>query len=187
MKINKNKVMTIFFIFLAFALPCKSFGFGLGVDPNEINIENVPLGKQAAVSALGGEGMKLSIKNKGASASYYTINILPSAQTSATLKEGYTDIPDISWITPENKEVSIEAGSTKAVELYLKIPKKKAYYNKKYQAVIEVKSKKNKSEEIFVLACQLKMFISTEAGGKTVIVSPPQILAGRNDGMGQIK
>lgn len=150
-------------LFFTLALPCASFGMGLEVDPGEINIQNVALGQKVAVSALGGERMKLRIKNKGASACTYTIDILRIAQTTAALNTGYTDIPDTSWIFPESKEVEVLGNSTKDVELYLEIPKKKGYYNKKYQAVIEVKSKKNSPEEIFVLACQLKMCFSTRS------------------------
>ncbi len=151
---------------IALVLPGMSFGMGLEVDPGEINIQNVALGQKVAVSALGGELMKLRIKNKGPAAYTYTIDILRSSQTTAPLNAGYTDIPDTSWIFPQSKEVEVPGNSAKDVELYLQIPKKKEFYNKKYQAVIEVKNKKNNSTEIFVLACQLKMLFSTYAGEK---------------------
>ncbi len=171
LSVTKNVTVTILpvtMLLMVLALPSVCFGIGLEVDPGEINIQNVPLGQKAAVSALGGERMKLRIKNKGASAYTYTIDILRTAQTTATFNAGYTDIPDTAWIFPESKEVEVPGNSVKDVELYLQIPKKKGYYNKKYQAVIEVKSKKNKSEEIFILACQLKMLFSTYAGVKNV-------------------
>lgn len=156
-----KSVCYILFMVIALAAPSRSFGLGLEVGPGDIYIDNVTLGKPVAVSALGGERMKLSIKNKGTSACTYSIDILRTAQTTATLPAGYIDIPDTSWIFPESKEVQIPGNTTKDVELYLKIPKKKEYYNKKYQAVIEVKSIKNNPTEIFVLACQLKMLFST--------------------------
>lgn len=152
-------VLTCLLIVWAFLIA--SFGIGLEVDPGEINIQNVPLGQKTAVSVLGGEKMKLNIKNKGASACTYSIDILPCAQTTAVLGAGYSDIPDVSWIFPEAKEVQIPGNSAKEVELYIQIPEKKEYQNKKYQAVIEVKSKKNSQEEIFVLACQLKIRFAT--------------------------
>ncbi len=160
-KKNTSVVLAILLCLIVLAAPRAGFGLGLEVDPGEINIQNVPLGQKAAVSVLGGERMKLRIKNKGAAACSYTIDILRSAQTTAALGAGYLDIPDISWIFPEVKEIQIPGNSSKDVELYIKIPKKKKYYNKKYQAVIEVKSKKNSPQELFVLACQLKMLFST--------------------------
>ncbi|MFH1191138.1 MAG: hypothetical protein V1670_02970 [Candidatus Omnitrophota bacterium] len=160
-KKSTSVALVILFCLIVFAVPGKSFGLGLGVDPGEINLQNVPLGQKAAVSVLGGELMKLRVKNKGASACTYIINILYSAQTSAALSAGYKDIPDTSWIYPESKEVVVPGNSVKDVELYIKIPKQKKYSNKRYQAVIEVKSKKNSPQELFVVACQLKMCFST--------------------------
>ena len=139
-----------------------AWAIGLEVDPGEIKIKDVPLGKVVKASDLGGEGMKIRIKNTGSSACAYTINILHTAKTKGTLKEGYTDIPDTSWLWPEEKEVLIPAYSVKEVEIFLKIPAKEEYYNKKHQAAIEVKSKKNRPEEIFVLACRVRMRFSTE-------------------------
>lgn len=140
---------------------------GLGVEPGKISLSNVPLGKKVAVSKLGGEAMLLRIENKSASAFTYTIEILPTSKPG-DLRAGYTDIPDTSWLWPEKKVVRIAGGSTEAVELYLKIPKVKKYYNKKYQAVIEVKSKKERPEDLFVLACQVRLCFSTERLEKKV-------------------
>ncbi len=142
------------------------YGMGMEVDPGEINIRNVPLGETVMVSALGGKGMMLSIENKSGSAYNYSINILHASETTAVLEQGYADIPDTAWIQPEIQDVRVAAYSKQSVGLYLQIPKKEEYYNKKYQAVIEVKSKKNKASEIFVLACQLKICFSTVSGEK---------------------
>lgn len=139
---------------------------GLEVDPGEINIKDVPLGKVVKPSDLGGEGMKLKIKNKSSSAYTYTINILHTPKTTGVLKEGYTDIPDTAWLWLAEKEVLIPGYSVKEVEVFLKIPEKEEYYNKKYQVIIEVKSRKNRPEEVFVLACQVRMCFSTARSGE---------------------
>lgn len=134
---------------------------GLEVDPVEINLKNVPLGRKIAVSALGGEKAKLRIQNKAPVAYTYTITVLPVSKTSSALKKGYINIPDTSWLRPQKREVLIPGNSLKEVELFLKIPRRKKYKNKDFQAVIEVKSKKNRPEEVFVVAVQLRMFFST--------------------------
>ena len=144
-------------------LPTSVWSSGLEVDPGEFNIRDVPLGKELAVSELGEDNMKLSIKNKSGSDYIYTIDIFPTLKTVTNLKKGYTDIPDTSWIWPEKEEVLVPGNSAKEVELYLNIPDQEEYYNQKYQAVIEVKNKKNRPEEIFVLACQVRMCFSTYA------------------------
>lgn len=165
----KSKINLILLLSFAICLlfVSSAWAIGLAVEPAEINIKDVPLGKKVAVSKLvGDERMKLNIKNKGQEAYAYTINVLSVSETTDTLKEGYIDIPDTSWIWPENKEVIIEGQGSKVIELFLKIPKKRGYYNKKYQAVIEVKSKKNRPEETFILACQLRISFSTYGGKK---------------------
>ena len=157
-----NMRKNIFFglLILSLILPQTCLAAGLAVNPAEIILENVPLGKKVAVSALSGPNSKLNIKNKNGSSYTYTINIFYTAETNNFLKEGYTDIPDVSWIYPEKKEIEIEGNSTKAVELYLKVPKNKKYAGKKYQAIIEVKNKP-KSGDFFNFACQPVILFST--------------------------
>lgn len=159
MKLNK-KFVWLMSIVISLLISSYAWGIGLEVDPGEINIKYVPLGKKIAVSELGGE--KLKIHNKSAASYTYTINILFNSETTAPLKGGYVDIPDTSWIWPEKKEVLVPGNGTKEVELFLKVPRKKRYKDKKFQAIIEVKSKKNRPEDIFVLACQLKVCFSTQ-------------------------
>lgn len=152
-----NLLMVLMVVSLVF--PAEGYGFGLEVDPVEIVVQGCPLGAKTAVSELGGE--KMRIENKGTTAYIYEINILNSKQTNTPLRTGYQDIPDTSWVIAENKEVRIPANSIGEVDLYLKIPESKKYYDKRYQAIIEVKSKKNKPEDIFVLAVQIRMCFST--------------------------
>jgi len=154
-------LMMVFPIIMGFVFPVAGYSFGLEVDPVEIVVQGCPLGKKVAVSELGGEKMRLRIENKAAAAYTYTINVLSSSQAGSRLREGYIDIPDTDWIIAENKEVRIPGNSIGEVELYLKIPQAKKYYNKRYQAIIEVKSKKNKPEDTFVLAVQIRMCFST--------------------------
>lgn len=139
-------------------------GMGLETNPGQIDVTGVPLGRRVAVSKLTEQPVYLEIKNKSDAAYYYVINILHTSQTTSPLREGFVDIPDTSWIIPEEKEVRVEANQTKEVELYINIPNKKAFANKKYQAVIEVKSKKNNPQDIFVLACQLRITLQTKTG-----------------------
>ncbi len=134
---------------------------GMEVDPVEINLKDVPLGEKIAISVLSEEKMKLTIQNKSAIAYTYTIDILPISETRGALKNGYTNIPDTSWIWPEEKDVLIQGDSVKEVELFLEVPDEENYKHKNFQAEIEIKSKKNSPEEVFVVAVRLKIFFST--------------------------
>ena len=134
---------------------------GVEVNPGEITLSDVPLGEKIVVSKASNQRTKLEIENKSTLACVYKIDILPASQTSAVIERGYTDIPDTSWIWPQEKEVMVQAKSTEEVELFLKVPDEENYKGKNFLAVIEVKSKKNSPEEIFVVAVQLKIFFST--------------------------
>ncbi len=150
-------------LLLSFTQLCWA-GMGLETNPGQIDVTGVPLGRRVAVSKLTEQPVYLEIKNKSDAAYDYVISILHTPQTTSPLREGFVDIPDTSWIMPEEKEVRVEASQTKEVELFIFIPNKKAFANKKYQAVIEVKSKKNNPQEVFVLACQLRITLQTKMG-----------------------
>ncbi|MFH1799031.1 MAG: hypothetical protein ABH844_06850 [Candidatus Omnitrophota bacterium] len=140
------------------------YSMGLSVDPGEIILRGVPLGKKISAAEFAGEKTKLLIENKSSEDFTYEIDILSTTAANAPLKQGYKDIPDTSWIIPEVKEVYIPAKSTKTVDVYLSIPENEQYENQNFQAIINVKSKKNNPEELFVLAVQLRICISTKMG-----------------------
>jgi hypothetical protein len=135
---------------------------GLAVSPGRIDLEAVPLGSKVTASQLAGQPLCLEITNNSSTAFDYVIDILSTGETSAPLSADYQDIVDTEWISLEAEEVRIEAGQTKEVELYFNLPDEAAYSGKKYQAVIEVKSKKHRPEDIFVLAAQIRIRFTTE-------------------------
>jgi hypothetical protein len=149
-----------FFIFL---IPSLCFALGLAVDPGSVSVKGVPLGEKVAVSQYSSEHKKFAITNKSDSAYTFTIAILPVSKTTSLLTPGYQDIPDVSWLVPQEKEIRIDAYATREVELHVLVPRKKQYADKKYMAVLEVKSKKNNEGEMFVVAAQAQMWIDTQA------------------------
>jgi hypothetical protein len=155
------KTLVVILSLLFFAQVCWAT-IGLETKPSQIDVTGVPLGKRVAVSKLTEQPVSLEIKNKSDVAYNYVITILHTAQTTYSLPTGYADIPDTSWIIPEEKEVMIKANQTKQVELCLNIPNKKAFAGGKYQAIIDVESKKNNPRDLFVLACQLRITLQTE-------------------------
>ncbi len=140
-------------------LTLNAYALGMEVDPTEINLKDVPAGETIAVSELSREKMKLVIQNKSPIAYAYEINIIPVSETGAVIKSGYNDIPDCSWLKPEEKEVLIPANGTKEVELFLTVPDNDAYKGKNFQAIVDIKNKKNSPEEVFVVAVQIKVNI----------------------------
>lgn len=155
-----NKLV-LFFLIIGLFFPVASWGFGLSVDPEVINLENIPLGEKVSVANLGGDALKLKITNKGGSLYGYSIKILYTAVTANSLKAGYEDIPDIFWIEPEKKEIKLLGNGSTSLDIFIKVPNNDNYADKKYQAIVEVKNKKNNPEETIVLACQIPIRFST--------------------------
>jgi hypothetical protein len=155
-----KRIISISIVILFFC--ARLWAMGLAVGPDLIDLEAVPLGDKVTASQLAGQPLCLEITNNSSTAFDYVIDILHTGKTSAPLPADYQDIPDTGWIIPEAEEVRIEAGQTKEVELYLNLPDDPAYSGKKYQAVIEVKSRKQRPEDIFVLAAQVRIRLSTE-------------------------
>lgn len=151
---------TAFFIF---NISSFCFALGLAVNPGNVSVKDVPLGEKVAMSQYSSEHKKIQIVNKSDSAYTFTIAILPVSKTTSPLTLGYQDIPDVSWITPEEKEVRVDAFATREIELFVAVPKKKEYGNKKYMAILEVKSKKNNESEMFIVAAQAQVWIDTKA------------------------
>ncbi|MBL7072707.1 MAG: hypothetical protein ISS33_02870 [Candidatus Omnitrophica bacterium] len=146
-------------IYLLSSVP--SFGLGMEVDPVDVIVTNCPLGEKVTASDLGGDEMILRIQNKDPGSHTYTVNVLSAVTGNGRLKPGFQDIPDTSWVTPETKEISIQGNSTGKMELYINVPNMEKYGDKKYQGVIEVKSKKDAPGDMFVLAVQIGLRIST--------------------------
>jgi len=146
-------------MYLFFSVP--GFGSGMEVDPVDVIVINCPLGEKVTASDLGGDEMVLRIQNKDSGSHTYTVNVLSALTGNGRLKPGFQNIPDTSWVTPENKEITIPGNSTGKMELYINVPNMEKYGEKKYQGVIEVKSKKDNPEDMFVLAVQIGLRIST--------------------------
>jgi len=151
-------------MYLLFSVPVFGAG-GMEVDPVDVIVENCPLGEKVTASDLGGDEMVLRIQNKDSVSHSYTVNILPVAGGKSRLKPGFERIPDTTWIVPESEEILIPGKSTGKMELYINVPNMEKYGDKKYQAVVEVKSKKDDPGDMFVLAVQIGMRLSTLPAG----------------------
>jgi len=147
---------------MSFSAPAEG-GMGLEAGPGNISLTAAPLGEKISFSKLSGRPLPLEIKNKSDRAFNYEIHILYSAQTTAALVKGYSDIPDTNWIIPQRKKIKVKAGDEGRVELYIAVPDDVSYAGKAYQAVIEVKSVKDNPGDLFVLACQLRVNFTTQA------------------------
>jgi hypothetical protein len=103
----------------------------LEVVPAEFRVDDVPIGQQVTLS------VKLNITYHGSSPAEYEIrSILP-----LSLREGYENIPDPSWMTFSPSELTLQPGTTENVTIYLSVPNNEEYLGKKWEVWIDVSPK----------------------------------------------
>src|SRR3989339_1936700 len=126
------------------------YAAGFVVDPSAIKAISVPLAKNYEIfNSSGTDKYFLSIKNTKSAPSRYRIEIMSCKAYGIKPRAGYGDIPVFDkkssshhkneWIKIESPDISVpplEVGYVKGV--YVKIPKKKEYYGKRYQAIVKV-------------------------------------------------
>jgi len=148
------------------------------VEPSVISVNNVGLGKkfELQVSSPGSAGYFLAVANTGDKRANYAISILSCKEYGCNPYFGYQDIPDVRWIETKAvsgkqlavsrkgnlTEITLSAGETGYVRnIFIKIPKKKEYYNQRWQAVVKV-IKKASPGEMVNLEVILPLWIETE-------------------------
>lgn len=81
-------------------------------------------------------------------------------------KEGYTNIPDLSWVKINQSVVYIRAGESKFVDVYVDIPdsQKQLNYNKNWEVWIQTTEEQENGTEgtaMIIPAVALRIFINT--------------------------
>jgi len=127
---------------------------GLGINMGIELLQQVPLGENYSVKPT------LIISNNSDKANTFVLStIKPSTGLGTTL--GYSDLPELGWISFEKKEMQIPANSSDSVRVYLSIPKEDRYYNRHWSVYISVAGKPGSST--ITLACYPKILIETES------------------------
>lgn len=118
-------------------------GAGFLEDPSVIRVDNVVLGKETEIIGLKADGgYFLNIKNTDNTPAVYRIEIISCKAYGSKPQPGYLDIPEKElkkWIKIREKLLKVEAGRTGYVRgVSVKIPKKKEYIGKNFQAIVKV-------------------------------------------------
>lgn len=139
------------------------FAGGILVDPSVIKVSSVTLGKDFELkTSTGVKEYFLSITNTDNKPSKYTVEVLTCKEYGCTPYFGYSDIPDVKWIEIKSPGILVPAKETGYVrDVFIKIPKKKKYYNQRWQAIVKV-LKKASAGEMMNLEVILPLWIETE-------------------------
>ena len=83
------------------------------------------------------------------------------------LDEGYSQIPDLSWVKANTEMLHLPADSSDFVEVYLEVPESKqsSHYNEKWESYVVISSAEESEGGInFQTEVAVKLFIKTPTG-----------------------
>ncbi len=121
MNIFKNISLFLAVIFYAFSYV---YPIGILTPFTEQRVENIKLGKKYLIKPL-------KVKNTGKDKVKVKVEVLKPSLSE--LKEDYEQISDISWIIIEKTTFTIKSEEWAKTDIFIRIPKNKLYYGKKYQ------------------------------------------------------
>lgn len=151
--------LLVFFVFSSKELVLAT---GLGIEPGQILIQNVPPG--TSYDIFENAGIKLKVINDDTVTQTYSINSAkPSQISTGTWLKGYLEIPDPSWFYLEKNELTIGPNDTGYVKMYLKIPNEEKYYNQHWAVAIPIEGKPSKRQVQIALALYAEFLIETES------------------------
>jgi len=109
-----------------------SASVGLSSPFTECVLDSVEPGREYFLTTP--RGVPYIIKN--ISDSQIGVEIIVSRPVESELRNGYSRIPDTGWITVRQRELTLEPGEWKQIEVVLKVPAGREHRGKSYQANI---------------------------------------------------
>ena len=104
--------------------------------PNDLVVEDVPVGKKVDVEKVTGQFLKLV--NTGNESVKIHVNSLPVSETGIIAPDGWENTPDPAFLTFRSKKVKVNPIEIKKLPFYINFPKDDKYRGKKYFFVVEV-------------------------------------------------
>jgi len=109
----------------------KSGGFGIG--PGMVLVENVRPGSETDVGA---SGFSFEVENNTDQKHTFAITTRTAKSSIGSWEKGYESIPDASWLRLDKNELELDAKTKGNVKLFITIPDKPEYYNRKFMGIV---------------------------------------------------
>jgi hypothetical protein len=118
---------------LSFSAEEPSGGFGIG--PGMVLIENVVPGAED-LNVTEKAGVHFEVFNGTAEKQTFTLSVLKPREAIGKWEMGYEEIPDPTWCRLDKNEVEVAAKSQEKINMFVKIPAKPEYFNRKFMVVV---------------------------------------------------
>ncbi len=150
---------------------------GLSLEPGGLLLQDVPVGETRSV--VESSGISFVLHNRDAMCHEYRISAhRPSATGNGNWAEGYSEIPDPSWIVPVPDVLVIPPGSSASFDVTVDVPGDGRFYNQRWAVTLAVESVPTPGTNV-ALALYPALQIETKAQDKaevrplgTVAVAP---------------
>jgi hypothetical protein len=138
---NQLHAFSLYRLGLAVALAIASSLFGandsggFGIGPGMVMVENIHPG-DGEVDVNKTTGFSFEVQNGTTDNHIFTISARPALGMISSWEIGYESIPDAKWLRLDKTEIEVAAKSTGKVNLFINIPGKPEYFNRKWMAVV---------------------------------------------------
>ncbi|MCY3022070.1 MAG: hypothetical protein NTW87_23910 [Planctomycetota bacterium] len=108
---------------------------GFGIGPGMILVENIQPGAPE-VDVFGKTDLAFEVHNGTNKAHTFSVAVIKPRAAIASWEIGYEEIPDPSWCRLDKAELDLPAQTDGKVKLFIKVPDKPEYYNRKWMALV---------------------------------------------------
>jgi len=151
---KKIKAFLVFqFVYLIFLITFVNAS-GLNVKPTLYYWKNVPLGKSIECP------QSINIKNKSNAVISFKVKTYKPSNLGLDIEDGYDEIPSKKWISFEKKHLTSNPKQTIPLKVFVNIPNKKKYLNKKWEVIVSIQEHFRPSN-MFSIVNDVKLLIST--------------------------
>lgn len=108
---------------------------GFGIGPGMMLVENLQPGAQE-VDVFGKTDMGFTVHNGTNKPQVFAVASIKPRSAISKWEMGYEEIPDAAWCRMEKNEVELPAHTDGKVRMFVTVPDKPEYYNRKWMALI---------------------------------------------------
>jgi len=149
------KVIKIFLVLVLFVIHCCTIhAKGLSVWPSRYNWYEVKPGLRLKCPVA------ISIRNDSNVLRSYVLRAVLPSELNLDPGEDFVELPSVNWISFEPKIVAINPREYREVDIFIEVPPKRRYLNKKWEFYVEVREYAT-GLEVFVLVAQVRFRVIT--------------------------
>jgi len=137
-----------------------SQGRGLTVEPGVMMIQNVTPGEPFDLYEVA--QITLTINNRSDRARIFDIEPKIPSEAMVNMVEGYSDIPDATWLRLEKNSLRLTPFSQGHIKMRVNVPKSDEFYNQNWAVALNVKTRPEPGEKL-ALAVKPIYYIETIA------------------------